>query len=194
MSERVQGKTGSSHSLDTGYLTELGLLRHAPNEKQVNEFQTWPVDIFLEDCIVSGVVKSTQRRLGDHLRAADDLLEMEESIVRSLKTGTELTRKRSAILTTQNILFVIDCADHPPSDAQQSTLHVERQTQVVTANVGPFWIRGNIHLPPSGDMNNYIRGAAGSFIPLTGITLSGHEQHNGQTALVNRAHLRCMLF
>jgi hypothetical protein len=193
MSERIRGKLGSPHSLDTGYLTELGLLRHAPVEKQVNEFQSWPVDVFLEDCIVGGVVRSTQRRLGDHLRAADDLLEMEESIVRSLKTGTELTRKRSAILTTQNILFVIDGSDHQPTD-EQSTLHVERQTRMVTANVGPFWVRGRIHLPSAGDMHNYIRGATGSFIPLTDITVSGHDQHAGQTALVNRAHLRCLLF
>jgi hypothetical protein len=52
MSARVRGKPGSLHSLDTGYLTEPGLLRHAPQEKQIDEFQTWPVDVFLEDCMV----------------------------------------------------------------------------------------------------------------------------------------------
>jgi hypothetical protein len=52
MNERLRGKTGSPHPLDTGYLTEPGLPRHAPQEKQIDEFQTWPVDVFLEDCMV----------------------------------------------------------------------------------------------------------------------------------------------
>ena len=189
MSDRFRGNPGS---LDTGYLTELGLLRHAPKDTGGSEPQRWPVDVYLEDCVLGGVVESMQRRLGDHLRAVDDLLQLEGAVVRSLKTGADLTKPRSAIVTTHNILFVVDCSEVPAED-RHNGLHVEKRTHLVTANVGPYWARGRAHLPPAGDMHNYIRGASGSFIPLTEVTISGHEQHNGKTMLLNRAHLRCLL-
>lgn len=167
-------------------------MRHAPEKTDDLRSRRWPIDVYLPDCVLSGVVEGSHRRLGDHLRSVDDLLTIDETVVRSLRSGADLTQKRSAIVTVQSILFVVDRSDLEPNE-RQSTMRIEKRTFKTMANVGPFWMRGDIHLPPAGDIQNYIRGSMGSFIPLTGVTISGHDQHNGRTVLMNRAHLRCLL-
>ena len=169
----------------------MGLLRHAPGTGDALEHRRWDVDVFLNDCAITGALEGTQRRLTDFLQAVDDQVTLKEAIVRSLRTGTELTRKRTAIISVPSILFIVD-QEIAPTNAQ-SPLHVEKRAEDTMLNIGPFWIRGQVHVPQAGDLNHYIRGGAGAFIPVTDARISGHDQHTGRTILINRAHLRVLL-
>ena len=169
----------------------MGLLRHAPDRAGSLEQRRWEVDVYLNDCAITGFLEGTQRRLTDYLQAIDDQITLQDAIVRSLRTGTELTRKRTAIVSVPSILFMVD-QEITPTD-NNSPLHVEKRAEDTMLNVGPFWIRGQVHVPQAGNLNHYIRGGAGAFIPITGVKISGHDQHTGRTILINRNHLRVLL-
>jgi hypothetical protein len=170
----------------------MGLLRRVPTPADGPTSKHWDVDVFLPDCAIMGKVEGIQNRLLDYLQAISDQVTLDDAIVRSLRTGTELTKKRPAIVLLPHVLFFVDCSEMISSEAQQA-LRIEKRLEETMINVGPFWIAGKVHVPSAGDLHSYLRSGSEPFLPVTGIRISGHKQHDGRTALVNRAHMRCIL-
>lgn len=178
--------------IDTGSLAEMGLLRRPSPPAGDLESRDWSVDVFLGDCSISGTIAGRQRRLGDYLMAIDDMITINNAAVRSLRGGADILKRPEAIVMVPTIVFIVDCTE-TTVDPASASFKIERRTETVTLNVGPFWIRGQLHVPPSGNVISYIRTGSGNFIPLTDIRVSGQDQHNGRTLLLNRNHLRCLL-
>lgn len=170
----------------------MGLLRRVSTPAGGPETKSWEVDVFMNDCALMGTVHGIQNRLNDYLQAITDQITLEESIVRSLRTGTELTKKRPAVIVVPHILFFVDCSIVVSTEAQQA-LRIEKRPEEIMLHVGPFWIAGSIHVPAAGDLHTYIRSNQEAFFPVTNIRISGHKHHDGRTALINRSHLRCIL-
>jgi hypothetical protein len=57
--------------------------------------------------------------------------------------------------------------------------------------VGPYWLKGNIHVIPGAPLHDLLLGKT-RFFPITDTTLIGRPDIGPRTYLVNRTKIGCM--
>jgi hypothetical protein len=148
-------------------------------------FVTRKIELYLEGGAVRGLLKSPHPRLSDHLRDPEESFVIDEAVITSYRAKEPIVSGSSAIVGKSQILFAVDFDE----GGGQETMRVERTAQPVALCVGPFWLRGNVHLPVGGDLRAYFDSDAMSFIPLTNAVVAGRDGATPRTLLINMARV-----
>lgn len=144
-------------------------------------FVTRKVEFYLASGAVRGLLKSPHPRLSDHLRDPEESFVIEEAVVTSYRSKEPLASGNSVLVGKSQILFAVDLDE----GAGMQNMRVERVTHQVALCVGPFWLRGQVHLPVGGDLRAYFDSDALRFIPVTAAVVVGQEAAVPRTVLVN---------
>jgi hypothetical protein len=143
------------------------------------------VTAYADDCLVVGRLELSAGRLAD-LLASSEHLELRQVTVTALDDGRSLAE---AVFKVAVDDLLIVAASGPRGDPQR---RIRTRPQPITANVGPYLVRGYIHAPPTVDaLATFNRRR---IVPLTDATLaymSGGEvvEEQLEAVLVNRAHV-----
>lgn len=145
------------------------------------QFVTRKVEFYLEGGAVRGLLKSPHPRLSDHLRDPEESFVIDDAVVTGYRAKEPIVSGSSALVGKSQILFTVDLDE----SASPEHMRVERTAQPVALCVGPFWLRGRVHLPIGGDLRAYFDSDAMRFIPLTAAVVVGRESATPRTLLVN---------
>jgi hypothetical protein len=144
---------------------------------------TRQVEIYLESGALRGLLKSAHPRLSDHLRDADESLMLEGAVVMPYRSKEPLASGAAVLVQKRRILFAVDLE----AGTGMESMRVARESRLVVVSSGPFWLRGEVHLPVGGELRSYFESSAIGFVPLTSAIVVGRETAAPRTLLVNLA-------
>jgi hypothetical protein len=123
----------------------------------------------------------------------EETFPLKEPLIRDLAGLAIPLSAQSMTIYKHWVVFVVDLSSPEALvDSDMELLRVDRDHRSVVVGAGPFWIRGDVHLPKGGEVQSFsIR--RDRFIPMTGATLVDHPEHQPQTFLVNRDQINSFI-
>ena len=153
-----------------------------------------PLEVYLHSAVVRGILVTNQDRLSNYLilRTGDEVFSLKK-VSLELSDGKLVDVGSDEYLIYMREVFLI--ADlSSPSRTDRSAyehLYVKKDASNALLNIGPYWVRGNIHLLPGAPLHDFLM-AKTRFIPVTDATLIGRPAAEPRTYLVNRTRIGCM--
>ena len=153
-----------------------------------------PLEVYLQGATVRGVLVTNQSRLSNYLVLRDG----EE--VFSLKEATLESRDRKVIAAPSDdyLIYMREVylmADLSPTSQNQRTgmesFYVHKESSKALFSVGPYLLRGNIHLLPGAALHDLLIERS-QFIPVTDAVLLDRQDSGPRTYLVNRNRIGFM--
>jgi hypothetical protein len=149
------------------------------------------LEVYLQSAVVRGILMTNQDRPSNYfiLREGDEVF--------SLKAATleDANRKPVAVSSDEYLIYMQEVfliADLSPQLESKRTgfehLYVRKEASKALLSVGPFWLKGNIHLIPGGVLHDLLM-AKTRFIPITDATLLDRSDLGPRTYLVNRTKI-----
>ena len=176
----------------------LGIALGGPDESEVDEppAEGWfelsatPPDsppeleftAYAEECRVFGRIQLDAERLSDMLNSHDEIVLVDVS-VESLADGTRHFAHEFAIRRDE--LMVVEATGPRGNEGRR----LRRRPHPIVARLGPYEVRGFVHVTPGADVLNAIRRRK-PLIPMTNATLAyaaadGPQFHRCDTLLFN---------
>lgn len=153
-----------------------------------------PLEVYLQAGAVRGILVTNQDRLSNYLilREGDEVFSLKDASL-ELPDGNTVDVGADEFLFYMHEVFLI--ADlSPQARAERSghtDLYVKKDSNKALLNVGPYWIRGDVHLVPGAPLHDLLL-ARTRFIPVTDATLIDRPDIGPRTYLVNRSRIGCM--
>lgn len=139
--------------------------------------------LYTDALVITGSVRTRQRRITDILNHADDpFLILENVTVETLGARGLPARSEFAQVNLESVLFAV--ADIPIEPSPE--LRTPKIQEEAFVSVPPFTVIGTIHLLPSGgSLREALTELTGSFLPVTDATFwSDSAGEARQTALL----------
>jgi hypothetical protein len=151
------------------------------------------IEVYLPSGLLKGTIVTRHERVSDHLAMPDEAFLLANTSLAGSEAQRYEVVATSALIYKRLVIMVADvgaAARHRALDAQ--LMRVERQPHRVLVGVGPFWVRGEVHLPAGADLESAGLGKA-QFIPLTAATFLGHPDSHPVTFIINRDQINCVV-
>ena len=153
-----------------------------------------PLEVYLQAAVVRGVLVTNQSRLSNYLilREGEEVFSLKEA---TLETND---RKPIAVTSDEYLVYMREVyliADLSPTSQTQRTgmenYYVHKESSKALFSVGPYMLRGNIHLLPGAALHDLLVDKS-QFIPVTDAILLDRQDITPRTYLVNRNRLGFM--
>jgi hypothetical protein len=150
-----------------------------------------PVELYLQSAVVSGTLVTKHERISDHF----NLIVGYEGISLKDPRATDFNGNPLPVTPTEffvhkpEVLLIADLSEKAAGD--KGGLKLERiikESWRVLVSVGPFWLRGNIHLVPGNTLESFFA-VKNQFIPMTDATLLKPVESKAGTFLINQAKI-----
>jgi hypothetical protein len=153
-----------------------------------------PLEVYLQAAVVRGILTTNQDRLSNFLilREGQEIFSLREASLEDLNGKPIEVNADEYLIYMQEVFLIADL--NPQSETDRSAyahLHVKKDASKALLNLGPYWVRGNIHLVPGAPLHDLLM-AKTRFIPVTDATLLGRPDLGARTCLVNRTKIGCM--
>src|ERR1051325_5551497 len=111
-----------------------------------------PLEVYFQSGIVRGVLVTNQDRLSNFLilRDGDEVFTLAGVTLDLGGTATELNTVECIVYMQQIALI----ADLSPKLGSQPHLYVKKDATRALISVGPYWLRGNVHLVPGTSIHD----------------------------------------
>jgi hypothetical protein len=153
-----------------------------------------PLEIYLQSAIVRGVLVTNQDRLSNHLilREGEEIFSLRGARLTDLQGKTKGINADQFLIYMRQVFMIADLSPQFRQDRSGlEHLYVRKDQSRAFLGVGPFWVRGNIHLAP-GAMIHDILLAKTMFIPVTDAVLLDGGESEARTYLINRLQIGCL--
>jgi hypothetical protein len=153
-----------------------------------------PLAVYLFSAVVRGILVTNQERLSNYLtlRGREEVFSLKQASL-ELSDGNPVdVAADEYLIYMQEVFLIADLS--PQSQAGRSGyehLFVKKNASKALLNVGPYWIRGHVHLLPGAPLHDVLL-AKTRFIPVTDATLIGRPPVEPRTYLINRTRIGCM--
>jgi hypothetical protein len=150
-----------------------------------------PVELYLQSAVVGGTLVTRHHRLSDYF----NLTLGYEGISLKDPRATDFNGNPLPVASTEflvhkpEVLLVADLSEKAGNDRGEVKLErIQKESWRVLVSVGPFWLRGNIHLVPGNTLESFFT-VKNQFIPLTDATLLKPVESKAGTFLINQAKI-----
>jgi len=153
-----------------------------------------PLEVYLHAAVVRGVLVTNQSRLSNYLvlREGEEVFSLKEATLESTD------RRPIAVASDEYLVYMREVylmADLSPTSQTQRTgmenYYVHKESSRALFSVGPYMLRGNIHLLPGAALHDLLVDKS-QFIPVTDAILLDRQDIAPRTYLVNRNRLGFM--
>lgn len=155
---------------------------------------TMPLEVYLQSAVIRGILTTNQDRLSNYLilREGQEVFSLREASLEDLNGKPIEVNADEYLIYMQEVFLIGDLK--PQSETERSAhahLYVQKDTSKALLNLGPYWVRGDIHLIPGAPLHDLLM-AKTRFVPVTDATLLGRPDVGPRTYLVNRTKIGCM--
>jgi len=149
------------------------------------------MEVYLQSAVVRGTLVTNQDRLSSYLilREGDEVFSLKDATLEDLNRNPVSDSSEEYLIYMQEVFLIADLS--PQSRANKSGLehlYVRKEPSKAMLSVGPYWVRGNIHLVPDGALHDLLI-AKTRFIPVTDATMLQRPDVGPRTYLINRAKI-----
>jgi hypothetical protein len=152
------------------------------------------LEVYLQSAILRGVLVTNQDRLSNYLilREGDEVLSIVDATLEDLQGKTMVGDSAEYLIYMQEVFLIADLSPQFSSDRSgYEHLYIKKDLSKALLSVGPYWLKGNIHVIPSAPLHELLLGKT-RFFPVTDTTLIGRPDIGPRTYLVNRTKIGCM--
>jgi hypothetical protein len=155
---------------------------------------TMALEVYLQSALVRGILTTNRDRLSNYLilRESQELFSLREANVEDLNGRPMEVRSDEYLIYMQEVFLIADLSPQLRTDqSAYAHFYVKKEQSTALLNVGPYWVRGNIHLVPGAPLHDVLM-AKTRFIPVSDATIVGRPEVGPRTYLVNRTKIGCM--
>ena len=120
--------------------------------------------LYSDSHLVTGILRTRQRRISDVLNIADTFLILDDVTFEELGSRRPPEHASYAQVNLDTVLFAVSYQQLSPSAEFGRTLKVPEQAHI---SVPPFRIEGSIYLAPNPDVREKLSHLEGRFVPVT---------------------------
>lgn len=153
-----------------------------------------PLEVYLQSAIVRGILVTNQDRLSNYLilREGEEVFTLRDAQLTDLRGKTRDLNADEFTIYLHQVYAIADLS--PLFRADRSGLehlYIRKDQSRAVLGVGPFWVRGNIHLTP-GTLIHDLLLARTMFIPVTNAIMLDGGESEPRTYLINRTQISCL--
>ena len=152
---------------------------------------TMPLEVYLQSGVVRGVLGTNQDRLSNYLvfREGDEVFSLREATLEGPNRKPVAVNSDEYLIYMQEVFLIADLSPQFRSERPAlEHLYVKKEASKALLGVGPFWVRGNIHLVSGSALHDLLMSKT-LFVPLTDATLLDRPDVAPRTYLVNRTKI-----
>jgi hypothetical protein len=152
------------------------------------------LEVYLQSAVLRGVLVTNQDRLSNYLilREGDEVLSITNATLDDLQGKTMAAGSAEYLIYMQEVFLIGDLSPQLSSDRSgYEHLYVKKDSNKALISVGPYWLKGDIHVIPGAPLHELLLGKT-RFFPITDATLIGRPDIAPRTYLVNRTKIGCM--
>lgn len=152
------------------------------------------LEVFLQAAIVRGVLVTDQSRLSNYLvlREGEEIFSLNEATLESSDRRPVAVASDDYLIYMREVYLIADLS--PTSQTQRTgmeSFYVQKEASKALFSVGPYLLRGNIHLLPGAPLHDLLMEKS-HFIPVTDAVLLNRSESTARTYLVNRHRIGFM--
>src|SRR5262249_3101625 len=150
-----------------------------------------PLEVYLQSAVVRGILGTNQDRLSNYfiLREGDEVFSLREATLEGPNRKLVTVNSEEYLIYMQEVFLIADLSPQFRSERSGlEHLYVKKEASKALLGIGPFWLRGNIHLLPGTALHDLLV-ARTRFIPVTDATLVDRADVGPRTYLVNRTKI-----
>lgn len=153
-----------------------------------------PLEVYLHAAVLRGVLVTNQTRLSNYLvlREGEDVFSLKEATLESTDHKPMAVASDEYLVYMREVYLIADLS--PTSQTQRTgmeSFYVRKESSKALFSVGPYLLRGNIHLLPGAALHDLLLDKS-QFIPLTDAVLLDRQDIAPRTYLVNRNRIGFM--
>jgi len=152
------------------------------------------LEVYLQSSVLRGVLVTNQDRLSNYiiLREGDEVLSLTDASLEDLQGKVMTMGSAEYLIYMQEVFLIADLSPQFSTDRSgYEHLFVKKDSSKALLSVGPYWLRGNIHVIPGAPLHELLLGKT-RFFPMTEASLVGAAEIGPRTYLVNRTKIGCM--
>jgi hypothetical protein len=152
------------------------------------------LEVYLQSAVLRGVLVTNQDRLSNYLilREGDEVLSITNATLEDLQGKTMVASAAEYLIYMQEVFLIADLSPQFSSDRSgYEHLYVKKDSNKALLSVGPYWLKGDIHVIPGAPLHELLLGKT-RFFPITDTTFIGRPDIVPRTYLVNRTKIGCM--
>lgn len=152
------------------------------------------LEVYLQSAVLRGVLVTNQDRLSNYLilREGDEVLSIKDATLEDLQGKTMAAGSAEYLIYMQEVFLIADLSPQFSSDRSgYEHLYVKKDSNKALLSVGPYWLKGDIHVIPGAPLHELLLGKT-RFFPMTDTTFIGRPDIASRTYLVNRTKIGCM--
>lgn len=150
-----------------------------------------PLEVYLQSAVVRGILGTNQDRLSNYfiLREGEEVFSLREATLEGPNRKLVTVNSEEYLIYMQEVFLIADLSPQFRSERSGlEHLYVKKEASKALLGIGPFWLRGNIHLLPGTALHDLLM-ARTRFIPVTDATLVDRAEVGPRTYLVNRTKI-----
>jgi len=150
-----------------------------------------PLEVYLQSAVVRGILGTNQDRLSNYfiLREGEEVFSLREATLEGPNRKLVTVNSEEYLIYMQEVFLIADLSPQFRSERSGlEHLYVKKEASKALLGIGPFWLRGNIHLLPGTALHDLLM-ARTRFIPVTDATLVDRADVGARTYLVNRTKI-----
>jgi hypothetical protein len=153
-----------------------------------------PLEVYLHGVVVRGVLVTNQSRLSNFLvlREGEEVFSLKEATLESADRKPIAAAAEEYLIYMREIYLMADLS--PTSQTQRTgmeSFYVHKESSKALFSVGPYLLRGNIHLLPGAALYDLLVEKS-QFVPVTDAVLLDRQDIGPRTYLVNRHRIGFM--
>ena len=152
------------------------------------------LEVYLQSAIVRGILVTNQDRLSNYLilREGEEVFSLREAQLTDLRGKTIDVNADQFLIYMHHVFAIADLSPQFRADRLGlEHLYIRKDQSRALLGVGPFWVRGNIHLTPGALIHDLLL-ARTMFIPVTNAILLDGGESEPRTYLINRTQISCL--
>jgi len=149
------------------------------------------LEVYLQSAVLRGILATNQDRLSNFflLREGEEVFSLRETTLEGLNGKPVATSSDEYLIYMQEVLLIADLNPRLRVEPGKfEHLYVRKEASKALLVVGPFWLRGNIHVPPGGALHDLLLTRT-RFVPVTDAALLDRPEILPRTYLVNRTKI-----
>jgi hypothetical protein len=153
-----------------------------------------PLEVYLQSAIVRGILVTNQDRLSNYLilREEEEVFSLRDAQLTDLRGKTMDVSANQFLIYMQQVFAIADLSPQFRADRSGlEHLYIRKDQSQALLGVGPFWVKGDIHLSPGALIHDLLL-AKTMFIPVTNAILLDGGESEPRTYLINRTQISCL--
>jgi uncharacterized protein DUF6812 len=155
---------------------------------------TMHLEVYLHAAVVRGVLETNQDRLSNYLvvRQGEEVFSLKDATLEMFSGKPLSVGADEYLIYLQEVLLIADLSSEGGvARSNMEALYVQKDRSKALLSVGPYVLRGNVHLLPGSALHDLLMEKS-QFLPVTEATLIDRQDIGPRTYLVNRAKIGFM--